>query len=209
MSLLITYIGELYQIHQSGAGVQETSYYGPLERLFNELGKTLKPPVRCIMQLKNRDAGNPDGGLFAASQIPRDGPPAPDLLPERGAVEVKGTAPDVEQAAITEAGAALGLAPEQALACLGPQTRDVALNPGAHWANVPDAVWNYIIGGYQVVKKWLSYREAELLKRPLTIAEAREVSAMVRRLAALLLAPALDANYARVAAAVYPWAPAL
>ena len=26
-------------------------------------------------------------------------------------------------------------------------------------------MWNYTIGGYQVLKKWLSYREARILKR--------------------------------------------
>jgi hypothetical protein len=30
-------------------------------------------------------------------------------------------------------------------------------------------------GGYQVIKKWLSYREHKLLGRPLTTDEAREV----------------------------------
>jgi hypothetical protein len=50
-----------------------------------------------------------------------------------------------------------------------------------------------------VIKKWLSYRQYELLGRPLGADEARQVAAMVRRLAALLLmAPRLDANYRSV-----------
>jgi hypothetical protein len=28
---------------------------------------------------------------------------------------------------------------------------------------VPEPVWNYTLGGYQVLKKWLSYRESALL----------------------------------------------
>ena|SRR5438309_756370 len=36
-------------------------------------------------------------------------------------------------------------------------------------------VWAYTIGGYQVIKKWLSDREHKLLGRPLTTDEAREV----------------------------------
>ena len=28
---------------------------------------------------------------------------------------------------------------------------------------MPANVWEYYIGGYQVIKKWLSYREQELL----------------------------------------------
>jgi hypothetical protein len=71
---------------------------------------------------------------------------------------------------------------------------------------VPTKVWEYTIGGYQVMKKWLSYREQPLLGRPLTPDEAREVTQMARRIAALLLlTPALDANYQAVKAATYEW----
>ena len=53
---------------------------------------------------------------------------------------------------------------------------------------------------------WLSYRERALLGRPLTIEEARYVTEMARRIAALvLLEPELDENYRRVTAATYPW----
>jgi hypothetical protein len=54
--------------------------------------------------------------------------------------------------------------------------------------------------------KWLSYRELELLSRPLTPDEAREVMNMARRIAAIvLLEPALDANYETVKADTYSW----
>ena len=44
-----------------------------------------------------------------------------------------------------------------------------------------------------------------MLDQDLTVAEAREVTAMVRRIAALLLlGPDLDANYRAVQANVYP-----
>jgi hypothetical protein len=59
-----TYLQDLRDIRSSGAGVKETSYYGALSNLFNEIGKTLKPKVRCIINLANRGAGLPDGGLF-------------------------------------------------------------------------------------------------------------------------------------------------
>ncbi len=89
---------------------------------------------------------------------------------------------------------------------LGADTHDVYLNDVACWQNVPARVWAYTIGGYQVMKKWLSYREHELLKRDLTAAEAREVMQMARRIAALcLLEAALDDNYAAVKAAAYAW----
>jgi hypothetical protein len=85
---------------------------------------------------------------------------------------------------------------------LGPATHDVFLNDSACWRNVPDKVWDYTIGGYQVIKKWLSYREHELLGRPLTPDEAREVTHTARRIAALiLLQPALDKNYEAVKSA--------
>ena len=67
-------------------------------------------------------------------------------------------------------------------------------------------VWEYTIGGYQVIKKWLSYREEKLLGRPLTKEEVRYVQEMARRIAAiLLLEPALDANYQNVKEHAYPW----
>jgi hypothetical protein len=67
-------------------------------------------------------------------------------------------------------------------------------------------VWSYTIGGYQVIKKWLSYRERPLLGRDLTADEARYVTEIARRIAALLLLePALDENYARVKAKTYEW----
>lgn len=40
---------------------------------------------------------------------------------------------------------------------------DVHLHATTRRKAVPEAVWNYTLGGYQVLKKWLSYREAALL----------------------------------------------
>jgi hypothetical protein len=94
------------------------------------------------------------------------------------------------------------------LALLGKTTHDIYLNDTAYWRNVPESVWDFTIGGYQVMKKWLSYREHDLLGRPLTPDEAREVTHMARRLAALiLLQPKLDTNYESVKAAGYDWRP--
>ncbi len=44
--------------------------------------------------------------------------------------------------------------------CLGETTFDVFPNDVAFWRNVPAKMWAYTLGGYQVMKKWLSYREA-------------------------------------------------
>ena len=78
---------------------------------------------------------------------------------------------------------------------LGGQAVDVFLNMDTFWHGVPLRVWEYTLCGYQVIKKWLSYREYGVLGRTLTVEEAREVTAMARRIAAILmLKPALDEN---------------
>jgi len=89
---------------------------------------------------------------------------------------------------------------------LGGSTHDIYLNDIAYWKNIPDRVWSYTIGGYQVIKKWLSYREQELLGRPLKLEEVTEVTHMARRITAiLLLEPELDANYEAVKQSTYQW----
>ncbi len=83
------------------------------------------------------------------------------------------------------------------------------LNADAYWRNVPEEVWNFTIGGYQVIQKWLSYGERPLLLRALTPTEIRYVRDMARRLAALrIMGPELNANYRACAAAHYPLKPA-
>ena len=70
----------------------------------------------------------------------------------------------VERAYMPFERAALG----DAAPVLGRTTFDIYLNPSAFWCNVPAAVWTYKLGGYQVLKKWLSYRERSVLDRALT-----------------------------------------
>ena len=85
-------------------------------------------------------------------------------------------------------------------------TYDVFLNDVARWRSVPEAVWDYTIGGYQVIKKWLSYREKGLLRRGLTPDEVRYVTEVARRLGALVaLQSQLDTNYQQTKAAAYAW----
>ena len=50
----------------------------------------------------------------------------------------------------------------------------------------PVAVWNYKLGGYQVLKKWLSYREFGVLGRNMRPEEVRHVTDTARRIAAIL-----------------------
>jgi len=92
-----------------------------------------------------------------------------------------------------------------AIECLG-SPLDLVLNDVAVCRAVPANVWNYRIGGYQVIKKWLSYREESVLGRPLTKDEFREITSMVRRLAAIILmANQLDENYSVARDGSFAW----
>jgi len=70
---------------------------------------------------------------------------------------------------------------------LGDTTIDIYLNDHAYWRNVPAAVWSYKLGGYQVLKKWLSYREQTILDRPLRPEEVQHFTDTARRITAILL----------------------
>ncbi len=103
----------------------------------------------------------------------------------QGGAVMPGQGRAVERAFTPEERAAMG----GALPALGSAAFDVWLNGGAFWRNVPAAVWNYRLGGYQVLKKWLSYRERAVLGRPLEPEEVRHFTDTARRIAAIL-APA-------------------
>lgn len=92
-----------------------------------------------------------------------------------------------ERHAIDAGARALGIAPADAFGLLGETTLDVHLNGMAYWRCMPANVWTYTLGGYQVIKKWMSYRERGLLGRDLSLEEAREVMNIARRIAAILL----------------------
>ena len=70
---------------------------------------------------------------------------------------------------------------------LGETTLDVYLNERAYWRNIPAAVWTYKLGGYQVLKKWLSYRERGILDRALSPEEVQHFTDTTRRISGLLL----------------------
>lgn len=126
-------------------------------------------------------------------------------MPSTGKIEERPYTDD-ECQTIAEQAASLGVSAAQAFDLLGETCFDLYLNDKAYWRCVPASVWRYTIGGYQVIKKWLSYREKALLGRDLKPEEARYVTEMVRRIAALILMqPELDANYERVKADVWEW----
>ena len=121
--------------------------------------------------------------------------PGRGLAPERPWTEA-------EREKLAALAATQSLTLDDALTLLGETCIDVHLNGSAHWSSVPIHVWNYTLGGYQVLKKWLSYREfnaeptSPLLHRALRPEEAAYFAQVVRRIAAiLLLGPALDASY--------------
>jgi hypothetical protein len=76
---------------------------------------------------------------------------------------------------------------EDALALLEQTCAEVHLNGESFWSAVPIKVWSYTLGGYPVLKKWLSYREVPLLGRPLHSEEAAYFAQVVRRICAIIL----------------------
>ena len=84
------YIADLRAIRSTGSATAETSFYPPIDRLFNAVGRSLKPAVLFSTQLRNSGAGLPDGGFFPQPKRQRRNA-EPELLqnPERGVVEIK------------------------------------------------------------------------------------------------------------------------
>lgn len=78
-------------------------------------------------------------------------------------------------------------APETLRTAWGAQTGDLYINDQIFFRNVPSAVWEYELGGYPVIKKWLAYRDNG--RRPdtaLTLDETEHLQGMIQRIAALL-----------------------
>ena len=77
-----------------------------------------------------------------------------------------------------------------AISSLGDTTFDIYLNERAFWSNVPAAAWSYKLGGYQVLKKWLSYRERDVLGRALKHDEVAYFAEVARRIGGILMVTA-------------------
>jgi hypothetical protein len=130
------------------------------------------------------------------------------VMPGRG-IEKQREYTEDERNAIAEGANELGFSADEVTTLWGSQTLDIYLNNETFWSNVPETVWEYAIGGYQVLKKWLSYRERQVLGRDITKDEAREFTHIVRRIAALLLLePELDKNYSAIKSNCHPWSAA-
>src|SRR5205823_14292473 len=87
----------------------------------------------------------------------------------------------------------------------GERTGDLYINDNVFFANVPEAVWTYQLGGYPVLKKWLGYRQADRRGgKPLGDDERRWFRQIIQRIAALLaLGPSLDGLYQEAAVGAF------
>lgn len=117
------------------------------------------------------------------------------VMPGRGKSEARPWT-EIERERLTALAAAQSLSLDHVFTLLGESCFDIYLNGATLWTAVPANVWSYTLGGYQVLKKWLSYRELPLLGRALRPDESDYFAQVVRRIAAILLfGPALDASY--------------
>jgi hypothetical protein len=91
-SPLDAYLDEVARI-RSLPGTKETSFYPAVAALLNQVGGELRPKVYCLHHPTGGN-GIPDFGLFEQTSFRRGEAPAwkAGIMPDRGAVEVKGAA---------------------------------------------------------------------------------------------------------------------
>ena len=135
----------------------------------------LRPEIAAVAVPSTTGGGNMAGDDFALTASWGHFGQGDAVMPGQGRV--------VERPRTASEQAALG----EVAPILGDTTFDVYLNDRAYWRNVPAAVWRYKLGGYQVLKKWLSYREHKVLNRPLHPEEVHHFTNTARRIAAILL----------------------
>ena len=135
----------------------------------------LRPEMASIAVPTTADGGNMAADDFSMTAGWGHFGQGEAVMPGQGRV--------VERPYTSEERAALG----NAASSLGDTTFDIHLNDRAYWRNVPAAVWSYKLGGYQVLKKWLSYRERGVLGRPLKPDEVQHFTDTARRIAGIQL----------------------
>ena len=135
----------------------------------------LRPEIASIAVPATTDGRNMTGDDFAVTAGWGHYGPGEAVMPGQGRA--------VERPFTRSERAAMG----DALPALGETTFAIHLNARAFWRNVPAAVWSYKLGGYQVLKKWLSYREHPILERPLNPEEVQYFSEIARRVGRILL----------------------
>ena len=134
----------------------------------------LRPEPAAIAVPATMDGRNMSGEDFAVTAGWGHFGTGDAVMPGQGRV--------VERAFTPAERAAMG----DVLPALGQTTFDVYLNARAFWRNVPAAVWDYRLGGYQVLKKWLSYRERDVVGRGLFPEEVWHFAEVARRAAVIL-----------------------
>ena len=134
----------------------------------------LRPEIAALAVPSTTDGRNMTGDDFALTAGWGHFATSDAVMPGQGRLVERDYTP-AERAALGDA-----------LPVLGEKTLDVYLNDRAFWRNVPAAIWGYKLGGYQVLKKWLSYREHAVLGRVLTPEEVRYFAEMTRRIGAIL-----------------------
>jgi hypothetical protein len=103
---------------------------------------------------------------------------------------------DDELAALAALASRHEVDPAVLLDLIGHSAVDVHINHESRWVGVPSKVWAYELGGHQVLKKWLSYRECDVLGRAITGDEVLHFSRAARRITELLsMGPSLDAAH--------------
>ena len=136
---------------------------------------TLRPDIATIAVPATVDGRNIDGDDFALTAGWGHYGTGEAVMPGQGRV--------VERDYTADERAALG----DTTSVLGQTTFDIYLNGNAYWRNVPVAVWRYKLGGYQVLKKWLSYRERAVLGRALRPEEVGYFAEVARRIGAIVV----------------------
>ena len=136
----------------------------------------LRPEITAIAVPSTVGGGNMAGADFVVTVGWGHYGSGDAVMPGRGRAEERAYTPEETTAML------------DALPVLGDKTFDVYLNGEAFWRNIPAAVWDYRLGGYQVLKKWLSYREREILGRRLRTEEVQHFTDTARRIGAILVA---------------------
>ncbi len=140
----------------------------------------LRPEIAAIAVPATTDGRNMAGDDFALTAGWGHYGAGDAVMPGQGRVVERAYTPDERTT------------PGDAISTLGETTFDIYLNTRVFWRNVPAAVWTYKLGGYRVLKKWLSYREHSVLDRPLSPEEVQHFTDTARRVAAILATVSSD-----------------
>ena len=136
---------------------------------------TLRPEIAAIAVPSTVDGRNMSGDDFALTAGWGHYGSGDAVMPGQGRIEQRKYTDDEIHA------------PGAVKSVLGDNTFDIYLNDRAFWRNVPAAIWNYKLGGYQVLKKWLSYREHKVLGRALKPEEVFYFAEVARRIVGILM----------------------